>query len=250
MEYKMKKSMALGVVIMLCAVAMVGVGYAAFNGHARTYNEGNAATAGYMTLTPGGEGSAAWNAITYDTTASTNVASADFSTYIYDSSGTKTAYYLNSPDAGTVTVGETSGYVVKTIGTKSFTLDNQTGASVTSVAITVTPTRAVGCTDFIYILTVNGVSKALSSTAETALEFTISDFAATEGVDPLTDGSSFSFDVKLSIGYVPNVKLPANYIGAATHVEGEDNARVSNVTPVDILATNALSLGFAAVPTA
>ena len=53
MENKMKKTIALGAVIMLCAVAVIGVGYAAFSGTARTYNEGNSATSGYIGLVNG-----------------------------------------------------------------------------------------------------------------------------------------------------------------------------------------------------
>ena len=40
MERKTTKMLALIAVIGLCAVALIGAGYAAFTGNAKTYNEG------------------------------------------------------------------------------------------------------------------------------------------------------------------------------------------------------------------
>ena len=64
MEAKGRKMVAMGVVIALCAVAMIGAAYAAFAGNASTYNQGNTVTPGFMTLTPDGDTAAArWAAI-------------------------------------------------------------------------------------------------------------------------------------------------------------------------------------------
>ncbi len=115
MEAKGRKMLALGIVAMLCAVAIIGIGYAAFGGNARTYNQGNSTTAGYMTLTPGGDGNAKWNGIAAD-------ADVAISTYVHS---TGTAYYF-AGNSTTETVDSTDGYTVSdALGSKTFTLDNR-----------------------------------------------------------------------------------------------------------------------------
>ena len=218
MENKMKKTIALGAVIMLCAVAVIGVGYAAFNGNARTYNDGNSASSGYITVTPNGEGEAQWTQIS-------NNAVDEFSTYVYNSSGTKTAYQLIGAEAQTVTVGSTAGYVVKSLGTaKAFTVTNKTAAAITSAKIAIKQSANVGVSEIVYIVKVNDEYKAFQTTGDTmnALEFTVSDFAAAEGVNPLAVDGTYEFTVGLYIGYLPDVTIPANGIGPATSTANND----------------------------
>lgn len=254
MEYKMRKTMALGAVIMLCAVAIIGVGYAAFSGNARTYNEGNAATAGYMTLVPDAGATSEWASITYTAATTDHEALADFSTYTYNSSGTKTAFYLESPESSPVTV-DTTNYVVKSIGSKSFTVTNQTGAAVASVDIVVKQSIAVGNADFVYIIKVGDVYKILSSTTpntETTFNVTVDTDAGTEGNQPCADESSFQFSIGLYIGYAANVCIPDVGYGAAVPIADKTEAYDQDAilptgtnVPEDIPVAAPLTLGIA-----
>ena len=135
--------LALGAVIMLCAVAIIGAGYAAFAGTASTYNENNNATTGYMTLTPQATGAqtSIWDAIVGN-------AKSNFSTHVYqDSTNAKVAYYL-SDAASNVTI---SGYdVVKAVGTKDFILLNEADPSINAIDIKVKAAAIDGSTPLAY----------------------------------------------------------------------------------------------------
>ena len=141
MNGKTTKMLAIVAIIGLCAVALIGAAYAAFAGTASTYNEGNAASAGYMTLTPQATGQAgAWDAIVDD-------ADGIFNTYVYNNSGTKTAYYISgASDNVTIT-----GYnFVKALGTKNFTLQNETGETISAIDINVKAADIDGNTPLAY----------------------------------------------------------------------------------------------------
>ncbi|WII09351.1 hypothetical protein O8W32_00630 [Methanomassiliicoccales archaeon LGM-DZ1] len=241
MEYKMKKSMALGVVIMLCAVAMIGAGYAAFNGHARTYNEGNSANAGFIELVPGGTGDAQW------TPLSNNVATA-FSEYTYNDGGTKKAYYIAAGDVDSDTpVAPIANYVVKVLGSKTYTVANKTSEAITAIDFGVKSDKGVGNTDFVYVVKVaNGASiqyvvlNTSAATAENVLSFT--------GLSVAAETGTTTFTVSLCIAYLPNVYIPDSFIGPAVTPTDDDHdqgAKQSTTGPVDIgTGDDALALGF------
>ncbi|AMH94710.1 adhesin-like protein [methanogenic archaeon ISO4-H5] len=229
MEYKMKKSMALGVVIMLCAVAMVGAGYAAFNGNARTYNMDNSATAGYATFA-----SADWNAIT------SGNGTADLDTYVYEaSSSSKTAYYFTGTTT-TATINSNS-YTLSLIGTKDFTLTNETGAAISAYKVGVTASSAVGSSSFQYFVKIGNEYKAIATSgtpAELVFDITPASAIADAGTDTVTIG--------LYIGYIANVYLPDTFIGPAESQSktGYTQAAIETTTaPADF---NGLSFALAA----
>lgn len=244
MEYKMKKSMALGVVIMLCAVAMIGAGYAAFNGHARTYNEGNSAEAGFMTLTPSGTGEAKWDAIT----SGTNNGFAYFDTYTYyvmsgdpEVKTDKFAYYFNGTSTTNITVGEeTDKYTIAQIGTKDFVVSNETGAQITSFTLKIIQNNSAGNTDFKYIVKVGDVYQALSTTGATSYDSGALTFSITQAI---ASGSSGNITVDLFVGYSANIYVPNTFMGPADAQSATNTipAKESGVGPTDLAS---LTLGF------
>lgn len=228
MEYKMKKSMALGVVIMLCAVAMIGAGYAAFNGNARTYNMDNSATAGYATFA-----SADWNAITNGN------GTADLDTYIYGDTTTKTAYYFTGSTT-TATIS-TKDYTLSQIGTKDFTLTNQTGAAISAYKVGVTASKAVGSDSFEYFVKIGNTYQALATSGSVSeLLFDISPASA------IADGGSDTVTIALYIGYVANVYLPNDFIGPAYASSGEGHTQAAIQTDTAPADFDSLSFALAA----
>ncbi len=237
--------LALGAVIMLCAVAIIGAGYAAFSNTAtaRTYNEGNSATAGYMTLTPGAAGSANWDAISADVDVA-------LSSYVYNSG---IAYYFADESTSPVTVDSTAGYTVASLGSKDIVITNQTGGDISTVDFVVKQDKVVGNADFIYIVCVNGVYKALQYTGDVAditFAITIDTDTTTAENEPLADGESYAVSVSLCIGYVANCQIPTSWIGAVTAgTEGTGTLARNQGAPVDIESTNALAFAFKVVDT-
>ena len=212
MEHKARKMLALGAVIMLCAVAIIGAGYAAFSNTAtaRTYNEGNSATAGYMTITPDGTGAAAWDAI------STTDIVASFSTYVYKHSDgavtptytTEKAYYF-ADDAG-ASVHDL--FAIKLGETKTFTVANQTGTAIASFSMNV-KAKVAAATDigtnaeFKYFLKIGDQFFDIDSTMASAegVTKTVTLAVPSEGSETL--------NVELYIGYTADVGIPEDYIG-------------------------------------
>ncbi len=236
--------LALGAVIMMCAVAIIGAGYAAFSNtaNARTYNEGNSATAGYMKLTPNGEGAARWTGIS-------NAAEADFSSYFYnDGVNDSTAYYFDGTPTS-ATVDGTEGYTVLSLGSKVYTLENETGAAITTVSFAVTQDKLVGNGDFIYIVCVDGVYKSLKYTGElAAITFTVTvdGEPGTEGKQPLDNTSSCDISVALYIGYLADCKIPTTWHGNVLPTSAESGTPAKHgASPTGIPANDALSLSFA-----
>ena len=183
---------------MLCAVALIGAGYAAFApGTAKTYNDNNSVDVGYMTLTPTGEAQHEWDAIT-----ASKVAATLFDSYTYDRSGTKTAYYFAAGQAEQDPVtADTHTYSVSKVGTKVFVLDNQTGGVINALKIKVRQSVAVGNADYVYILSIGTVNHVLSATTDGYVtDFDLTNVAA--GTTNLT--------VNLYIGYEADVYLPVS----------------------------------------
>ena len=197
MEAKGRKMLALGVIAMMCAVAIIGIGYAAFApGTAKTYNDNNRVESGYMTLTPQAGTVGAWDAIT------ATDASALFDTYVYQrEAATKTAFYLTAGETPTTVVADTVSYTATKVGTKTFVLDNQTGASIATLTMKVKQSVAVGNADFVYILTIGTVNHVLSSTTDGYA----TDFELTSVATGTTE-----LEVSLYIGYVADVYLPVS----------------------------------------
>ena len=218
MEAKGRKMLALGIVAMLCAVAIVGIGYAAFGGSAKTYNQDNAATAGYMTLTPqGATVDAKWEAIT---TASDVTG---FDTYAYavledddDDPGTPDvlneymAYFFVSP-GGSAGTGVANNYTVQDINSKTFRLTNQTGSAITSVKFDATASQNAPAGNFVYFLKVTvGAASPVYMNINTVKQQT--DAIAIASV---ASGASVDIQVAICIGYVANIYIPDNYVGPA-----------------------------------
>ncbi len=189
--------LALGIVAMLCAVAIIGIGYAAFApGTAKTYNDNNAVNAEYITLTPqaGDPPIGAWDAIT------ATDAVAKFDTYVYQrAAATKTAYYFASGETTTPITADTVNYTATKVGTKTFVLDNQTGAAIATLTMKVKQSVMVGNTDFVYILSIGTVNHVLSSTTDGY----VTDFELTSVAVGTTN-----LEVSLYIGYSADVYLP------------------------------------------
>ena len=204
--------LALGAVIMLCAVAIIGAGYAAFanTATARTYNEGNSTTTGYMVLTPGGA-TENWDAIT----ATTDDVS--FSTYKYRPivsedpltyGSSKVAYYMTGGAMGT---GVAADYYVKVIESKDFNISNQTGAGVSAITFKALAKAAgdIGNTDFVYFLKVTSGSNVVYLTIDKTTEQS-GDLTLTSEI---TNGNNANITVSVCIGYDPNCAIPDDHIG-------------------------------------
>ena len=261
MENKMKKTIALGAVIMLCAVAVIGVGYAAvFNGNARTYNSGNSTDAGYMTLTPSGDNDTAkWQAITVN-------ANSEFDSYTYYSTATKVAYNFTNGGSGITltstncvspTLTDDVTYFSKSLGEKTLIVNNGSGKDVKTIQLTVTPTDKVGNAEFVYFIKV-----AAGSYEKYAVLDDASAQAATAKVfDGITNGlvddtnttdvdesviTTLNITVTLYVGYVANVTIPDNFIGPATSTANNDAHESASLVPVGF---DDLSFGFAIVDT-
>lgn len=180
---------------MLCAVAIIGAGYAAFSNTAKasTYNENNTVDVGYMRLTPGDSTGDDWDAIT-------TVDLVKFSTYTYNNSGTKNAYYFADND-GQTTVGV---YTAVPIGNKTFRVDNDTGSSISTVSLTAKQNRLVGNTGIVFIMKVGNVVNVLDSTGditEKTFAVTLDGNTSQEGDQPVADEGSALITVELYIGY-------------------------------------------------
>ena len=236
--------LALGAVIMLCAVAIIGAGYAAFSttANARTYNEGNSVTAGYMTLTPGAAGSADWTAISTD-------AKAEYSAYTFQhSTNTYDAYYIT--DAALVEVtGVANGYYVKELGTaKTFTLKNETGAAINQVtfgakAKVAQATDLGSNAEFKYFLkVVNGSNTPLYLEVNATTEQT-----GTLTLTSIPNEDSGAITVQLCVGYQVNCYLPTDFIGdvSATAAQGYSQAAHYSSADTPLAPEDMVNVSFA-----
>ena len=239
MENKGKKMLALIAVIGLCAVALIGAGYAAFGSGitARTYNSDNNVDAGSIVIAPNGDNTTpAWQAIT-----GANANKQEFKTYSYGTgNNTSTAYYLTgAASIGSITVGQTTtNYVGISLGSKTFTISNQTSADITKVTLSVEQSKLVGNADFKYFVKVGNVLQELQNSGEiTALNFTdiVVDIDAYDGTTVSTD----TVTVNLYIGYAEDVYIPDVGYGPAVDYEHKGNdhsqgAKESSLFPVSV----------------
>lgn len=235
MEYKMKKSMALGVVIMLCAVAMIGAGYAAFSGNARTYNEGNSATSGAIVLANDGF------------TAMFAAANTEFDVY---NAETATCYYFESGVTTEKFAISTTNYVGKALLTteKKIEVTNNTGADISSLTFNTRTDKAnVGNADFPYIIKVaiDGITGSekyaiLSTSATTDVPVIFTDFLPAEGTQAFADGAMITLTIQIYIAYSANYFVPNSGIGdvVETVPDGQGAnytaAKSSTAGPVDL----------------
>gem|GEM_PF-4497416 len=210
--------MALGAVIMLCAVAIIGVGYAAFNGNARTYNENNSVAAGDMTLSPNGaDQTEKWGAISY------NVAEA-FDTYVY-SDGTNdhvAFYYTDSTGAGDISLttsnsdyGSAVTLYSKSLGSKAYTVTNKTGAAITALNFYITPSTDVGNAEFLYFAKISYTNSSSVTVDQYRMLTSAGEKTCPVSSISIADTSSLVITVELFVGYVKDVYIPDSYIGPA-----------------------------------
>ena len=218
---------ALGVVVALCAVAMIGAAYAAFAGNARTYNENNAVTAGSMVLSPNGQ--TAWVAFT-----GASALDLEFESYTYNDSGTKTAYYKT----GGTPIDDYTAFVLGSA--KDFIVTNNTLEAIGSFDLIVTPTAAVGNADFVYIMGVNDGTNDY---------YEVLDNDASDGIDALefnitatiaqAAGSTLNLEVTLYIAYEADVYIPDSFIGPALSESARATAcNVDNEHPYNAATMN------------
>ena len=204
MEAKGRKMLALGVVAMMCAVAIIGIGYAtAFGGTANTYNENNTATAKSLKLD-----NAAW-------TAMVDVTAVEFDEYTYQ---TGHAYYKT----GATAVNTTYKGILLTTNTKDLTLTNNTGAAIAGISFTAFTGSSIGTTDFVYILEVSvGTAAEFSSEEEQTAYIVFNGTAAPAAADieltsEINNNGSVLIKMNLYLAYLPDVEVPASMIGPAT----------------------------------
>ena len=202
------KVLALGVIVMFCAVAIIGAGYAAFAGTAKTYNENNSVIAGNIVIANG----------TY--TPMVSNANEVFSTYTYNDTTEKVAYYFETPtdihDLKAVSLG-----TAKTMG-----VTNNTGAAIAKLNIGAKASTAISTGDYKYFFK---VTTSGTSTNEYFIDLPVSGtgYAYTGEITldmgsgaKLADGGSVNVTIQLYVGYVANVYVPDDYIGAASTTKG------------------------------
>lgn len=212
---------------MLCAVAIIGAGYAAFSNTAtaRTYNAGNSATAGYMTITPTAGGTNVWDPISTDAIVDS------FSTYVYGKGSpavSATAYYF----ADTPTpLHELTALKIGTV-TKTFTIENQTGDAISKLSFKVTAVVGEGGSlgtnaEFIYFLKIGDLFYDINDALKSGVsqDLTIS----------IANGESETINAELYIGYVEDYAIPTGYVGAlVAKGTGAQNVNDSDVAPADM----------------
>lgn len=231
--------------LVVLALLFAGIGYA-FNGSARTYNQGDDQTLAYMSVTP-----ADFNAIFTGSTP--------FDTYVYSDGEKKTAYAFDEQEVTVVdvTVNQTTYKAVSLIDPNrdayDLTVLNNTGGPITSLRLDITATGTVGSADFVYIFKFTNTDSyvAAAAWAEGVTYYVIDNenyVAANPNPDKntfdaaqagtyfvqdtayvvLTGGSSYAtisasladtesntIAVDVYLGYVPNIYVPTNYIGPA-----------------------------------
>ena len=214
---------------MLCAVAIIGAGYAAFTGSARTYNQGNSVDVGNITLTPdGASATEKWAAIS--TVANKEI----FDTYKYASTDAtpveKTAYYFASAGTNVTDGGVANNYTVREVASKDYIITNDSGSAISAINFKVKATADTPAGDFKYFLKVSiGTTVTYLNVSATEQETTAK--AITIAADA---GSTGTISVAICIGYVANVYIPANFIGPATAETTAYPAIDSSAIPADL----------------
>ncbi len=228
-EHKTRKMLALGAVIMLCAVAIIGAGYAAFAGSARTYNQGNSVDVGNITMGPTGSTVAEkWAAIS--TTDNKEV----FGTYRYVTEDVtpveKTAYYFNVAGDTIDDGGVADGYTVKQVASKDFIITNDSGSAISAINFKVKASADTPAGDFKYFLKVTIGTTVTYLNVSTAEQETTAKAIAIAAAA----GSTGTISVAICVGYVANVYIPATFIGPATTTATAYPAIDSSAIPADL----------------
>lgn len=133
-------------------------------------------------------------------------------------------------------------YTAYLLGSKTITIDNQTGADITSIDVNVKAfdnagnANNIGSTDFVYVFEFkNGSNDAVYAVFDGSTNDKDVKGIAVTG---LTDGATAVLDVKLYIAYVANVFVPTNYIGPATTTATALPYIVPATLPVDLSETD------------
>ena len=231
MERKTTKMLALIAVIGLCAVALIGAGYAAFTGNAKTYNEGNIATAENLVIT-----NDSFNPmIGYNTAVKE-----EFNSYAAESG---TAYYFDPADA-TVDTESVTNYALKAVGSsKTIGVTNKTGGSIAGFTISAKSSQAISNSDFVYFfkVTVGTGNSAVSGFIQMPASTDYANVNITMA-SALADNGSVDVTLQLYIGYDANVWIPNTFIGDIVDTEPQTptnyiEGRTSTNGPVDLATT-------------
>ena len=255
--------LALGVVAMMCAVAIIGIGYATFGGTARTYNEGNTATAGNILIE------------NESFTAMISAAGVEFDTYSAESGD---AYYFES---GGATV---NSLFAKQVGdAKDLTVNNRTGAAITALTVGAKSSVAITNAEFIYFFEVSITNLATATPADddqmdarlylyysgdSGVTFTpatpaqmdarenlyycapvvgyinlpaaTTEQTVTISTGTIADNKSVTVSLQLYIGYAANCSVPDTFIGdlGAAGADDSIDAIRSATGPVDVATVN------------
>ena len=244
------------------ALLFMGIGYAAFGGTARTYNEDDSQTLAYMSVTP-----ANFNRIFTGETP--------FDTYVYNDGTTKTAYaFKEGVTAVDLTVASTT-YKAALLGTKDMTVLNNTGSDIDTLNFKITAVNdagEIGSTDFVYIfkLTNTDTYEEADSWAADTIYYTEDAGVYSEANPQPADADAFNaavtagttfytndgvayivyngtsrigqvdiaadlgdttdnvVTIDVYIGYVPNVYVPESYIGPVANAAGYAKATYWN----------------------
>ena len=234
------------------ALLFMGIGYAVFTGDARTYNPDDKETLAYMSVTP-----TDFNAIFNDTYG---VGTSIFDTYVY--AGPNTAYAFDEGmTVVDVAVDQQTTYKAVELGAKNLTVLNNTNGDITALRVDINATGTVGNASFVYIfkLVVDQTTKYIVFDGDTTGYTTIN--AA------INDETSGTIALTVYVGYIPNVQVPANYIGPATndvnyvsavgttydanvtyYTESQGNYSAANPQPADQAAINEGGYYLASLP--
>ena len=192
--------------IVVLALLFAGIGYA-FNGTARTYNQGDEQTLAYMSVTPN-----SFDPIFTDAATAKTI----FDSYVYNDGTTKAAYAFNETEETVeeVTVDATAYKAVKLNSTAlQLTVLNETGAAISKINVAVDSTKTVGNGDFVFIFKLQVVGDAPDN-----IEYIVFNGFASANVNITTsiaDTTSKIVAVTVYVGYEADVYVPNNYIGPA-----------------------------------
>ncbi len=184
--------------VVVLALLFAGVGYAAFSGNARTYNQDNTQTLAYMSVTP------------EDFDAILDDGKTIFDTYAYEPD--QVAYAFNADEETVVEVATEAGtYKAVQLGEKTLNVKNETGAAITALNVEITASGATGNTDFVYIFKLKATGDA---------KFIVFNGSSVTGsvsglLAAIADKANTNITVTVYVGYIPNAYVPSNYIGPA-----------------------------------
>ncbi len=247
MEHKAKKMLALGAVIMLCAVAMIGAGYAAFTGAARTYNTGNNVSSESLVL----------DVANFD--AIIAAGDVEFDTYDTPTAGTDAYYFNATKHPSVVEVNDGTSTVTSIeLGSKVLTLTNYTQEAITSITLGIKSDKDVGTSNFkffvkadILVGETHTTGYADVSTTEQTIVLAPANWESSgDSQTTLDNGESIAITLTLYYGYVADCSVPNSHIGPTGDVGAENstNAKLSTLALKPVTATS-FGLGFSVIQT-